>query len=300
MSASISWGLSSISCTSPSTPPFTPMSRKGSEQIQDDVAVQALSKQFTPGKRRVLESFTVHSGDELSQNQAIDSSMTVDKSMDAAGMGMHKRRMRSEVEVDSIVLGRCDSIKGRSRVQAHEVLVDDEEMVEDLVDVSPSHLQQQHSNDVWDKREEVEDDLDEIDSHLHLDKRPSEIRSRVGSLTPSPATSSTSSFKLQPSTPSKSSCMDYNVGIKKHSPLAPSHGDGDYDQHKEMSEKEKLRDGGDSKVEVNNTDIGLERTCSRFSERSCETVKQQVWGRNDEITPKAARVRRLTSSSCKA
>ncbi|WVF70205.1 hypothetical protein IAT40_004993 [Kwoniella sp. CBS 6097] len=340
MSASISWGFSSISCASPSTPPFTTMSRSAS--MHDDVAVQALSKQFTPGKRRVLESFTVTGEGDLQEGTSATGTVT--------RISTHKRRMRSEVEVDAMILEGRDSLSRTSKDQARGSLVDDEEIVEDMVNtqsssiprtrpscrtrprpplklllptlpnwrfplgpsppvtclspdipleafhitidnpcqqVSPRH-QQPAAKGMSSSQQEIEEDLEEIDSHLHLGRRRSRTESQ--SLTPSPTTSSTSTFESQPSTPLKSSCIDYRVDIKRHSPLALSQ------PLDEIDGTEKVEDGN---LKLNlNRDMGLERTCSRFSERSCETVKQQVWGRNDEITPKAARVRRLTSSSC--
>ncbi|WVQ97686.1 hypothetical protein IAU59_004800 [Kwoniella sp. CBS 9459] len=348
MTASISWGLSSISCGPPATPPPTAMSRSGS--IQDGVAVQALSKQFTPGKRRVLESFTVTGHKDLGDQRAeMESAM-------GREVSMHKRRMRSEVEVDHIVLGRCESMQGNMRGQPRMSLVEDEEMVENMVDtalpliprtrstrrtrprpplklllptlpnwrfplgpsppvtclspdipleafhitidnpcthqVSPRH--QQSSKGLSNPHDiEDDDEVDQIDNHLYLDRTRSRSRSRSGSLTPSPTTSSTATFASEPSTPLKSSNnTDYKIDIKRNSPLAVT-----YNRSPSHQDMEKIEELGQEKSRLAK-DLGLERTCSRFSERSCETIKQRVWGKKDDITPKPARVQTLTSSSC--
>ncbi|WWC59081.1 uncharacterized protein I303_101628 [Kwoniella dejecticola CBS 10117] len=105
MSASLSWGLSSLSCPSP---PIHSETEK-----KDDHFVKALTETISNaqnGKRRVLEPFTLAST-ETTANPIVSQT---DASSGLAGREkMHKRRMKSEFEVD-MVLSRSHSLGGRS------------------------------------------------------------------------------------------------------------------------------------------------------------------------------------------
>ncbi|KAK8846660.1 hypothetical protein IAR55_005747 [Kwoniella newhampshirensis] len=160
MSASLSWGLSSLSCTSPppathanqqpashdsSTSPSSVPARSGmpsNSNSLDGDAVEALSKRFTLGTRRVLEPFTMNTD---GVDMQVDKARETDGKAEQSGMkpGLHKRRMRSEFQVEEMItgsiMGSANMSMGRRRKERAEVNEDDDEgIVEGLVDDTPS------------------------------------------------------------------------------------------------------------------------------------------------------------------
>ncbi|WWD21968.1 hypothetical protein CI109_106456 [Kwoniella shandongensis] len=158
MSASLSWGLSSLACTSPPTEQHahlrstTHASSSSTSSIpirsglpisntSDGDAVEALTRKFTPGKRRVLEPFTVHTNEaDLDLSAAQHEVRQIKKRGD--NVGLHKRRMRSEFVVEEMVLASStlgESLSmGRRRKERAEAEEDDVGVVEALVDDTPS------------------------------------------------------------------------------------------------------------------------------------------------------------------
>ncbi|WWD08054.1 hypothetical protein V865_006164 [Kwoniella europaea PYCC6329] len=132
MSASLSWGLSGLACTSPTTS-VAPAHLDGN----DDKVVEALTKRFsssssTSSKRRVLEPITLTPLD-LDTTTSHDGE---DKSK------MHKRRMRSEIEVD-LSLIRSNSLKEKLHVRGNSLKggrgsINDEDLVENMLENTPS------------------------------------------------------------------------------------------------------------------------------------------------------------------
>ncbi|WVW78849.1 hypothetical protein I302_100812 [Kwoniella bestiolae CBS 10118] len=129
MSASLSWSLSGLACTSPTASTGI----NGTGNGNDDKAVEALTKRFSSSsstsKRRVLEPFTL---------------TPMDTAQDAGDRGskMHKRRMRSEVEVD-ISLIRSNSLQEgmHRREGVRRSRDEDVDVVDKLLAETPSRPQ---------------------------------------------------------------------------------------------------------------------------------------------------------------
>lgn len=126
VSASISWGLTPFACANTSQHPS--YCRETSSPVPatpttSEEAVEALSRKFTSSKQRVLEPFSVG---PQTEDMVVREKEKVIK-------GMHKRRMMSECEVETMVAAI-----------GHKVLEgkdDDESVVESLLDdVSHSFL----------------------------------------------------------------------------------------------------------------------------------------------------------------
>lgn len=83
-------------------------------------AVEALSRKFTPSKRRVLEPFT------LKESIGPQTEDMIVKEKEKVIKGMHKRRMMSECEVETIIAD--------TGYRGPEGKDDDEAIVERLLD----------------------------------------------------------------------------------------------------------------------------------------------------------------------
>ncbi|WRT65132.1 uncharacterized protein IL334_002074 [Kwoniella shivajii] len=276
MSASLSWSLSSLACTSPPLP---------SSSDTDGKVLEELSSKFTPGKRRVLEPFSVATIDLSKEERS--SSITKQK--------QHKRRMKSEIEVDIVLATsnsnrRVESIRGRKRV-------DEEDLVDNLLIETPSRPQLSTRRTRPNLRLPIPSlpnwrfplgpsppvtclspDIPLEAFSTAIDnpclstpsRMPSPLKSPntfgieedveavdVG-LSPSPSPTSPCSFENQLSTPPKG---DHNLNIHVEG-LSPSW-------------REKVE-----------SDLGLRRIGSRTSEMSCETIKQD-WL---DVTPKPNKI----------
>ncbi|OCF59189.1 hypothetical protein L486_03691 [Kwoniella mangroviensis CBS 10435] len=135
MSASLSWSLSGLACTSPSSTSTSP--KHQNIDGNDDKVVEALTKRFsssssTSSKRRVLEPFTLTPLDLDTTNRHDGE----DRSK------MHKRRMRSEIEVD-LSLIRSNSLKEKlhlrgDSLKGDRVSINDEDLVDSMLGNTPS------------------------------------------------------------------------------------------------------------------------------------------------------------------
>ncbi|WVQ68877.1 uncharacterized protein L199_007086 [Kwoniella botswanensis] len=133
MSASLSWSLSGLACTSPTTTSPNHQNKDGN----DDKVVEALTKRFsssssTSSKRRVLEPFTL---------TPLDLETTTSHDGEDR-CKMHKRRMRSEIEVD-LSLVRSNSLKEKLHVRGNSLKggrdsMNDEDLVENMLANTPS------------------------------------------------------------------------------------------------------------------------------------------------------------------
>ncbi|WVR04331.1 hypothetical protein IAU60_001331 [Kwoniella sp. DSM 27419] len=302
MSASLSWGLSSISCTTPplASPPLDvgyDGSWQGPYGPPDNQAVQALTKRFTPGKRRVLEPLTLTHADEDDMSLAL-----------GVG-GVHKRRLKSEVEVDGVLLerrhpapsGELGPSPRSMRVKVDRV--EDEDTVEALIDepssrprnarrprprlriplpsfanwrfpLGPSSPVTSLSPDI--PMEAFDMIIDNPCSTSSACRQPSPLE-RDDPLSPTqeevdmidstlslgPSASASTYSPSQPTTPSKVSLTSKESPIRQGVIPYPTR----------SAEKQLLC---------------LERTISRMSEMSCETIKC-----GEDITPKASKVRRV-------
>lgn len=127
VSASICWGLASLTyantsqhsnyCHEESPIPDLPMSPA---PTTSEEAVEALSRKFTPSKRRVLEPFT------LKESIGPQTEDMVVREKEKVIKGMHKRRMMSECEVETIIAD--------TGYRGPEGKDDDEAIVERLLD----------------------------------------------------------------------------------------------------------------------------------------------------------------------
>ena len=109
MSASFSWGLSSLASSSSSSSPQLACS--------DNEAVQALTKRCAPGKRRVLEPLTLATKEDVEIRR----------------VSLRRRRSKSEEEVENMTQAVTSPSK-------EEVGEDDEDLVEGLVGEVRPHL----------------------------------------------------------------------------------------------------------------------------------------------------------------
>ncbi|WWC67567.1 uncharacterized protein I206_101476 [Kwoniella pini CBS 10737] len=300
MSASLSWGLSSISCT---TPPAYPDIEK-----KDDSAVKALNETISNaanGKRRVLESFTLTTNQSVGEFDHLPSSALLVDGPEK----MHKRRMKSEFEVD-MVLSRSKSLGGRSgrttyraRVMGEKV-VGEEDIVESLLmaetpsrplttrkprpnlrlpiptlgswrfPLGPSPPVTCLSPDIPLEafNHAIDNPCSSTPSRLISPMKvimtnQEEIDLIEYELSPSPTSSN--SFEYSPSTPPKSNQLNHNSDVE----ISIKNLNSSALWSESVSEKE--------------LDLNLRRIGSRTSEMSCETIKQEDW---KDLTPKPSKI----------